>query len=43
MTYLGKESKKRVDICTCITDPLCCRAEQNTVKSTMIKIYFKMK
>ena len=25
MTYTGKESKKRVDICICITDSLCCR------------------
>ena len=29
MTYMGKESKKRVDICICITDSLCCTAETN--------------
>ena len=30
MTYIGKESKKRVDVCICITDSLCCIAETNT-------------
>ena len=30
MTYVGIESKKRVDICICITDSLCCTAETNT-------------
>ena len=27
---MGKESKKRVDICICITDSLCCTPETNT-------------
>ena len=31
MAYMGKESKKRVDICICIMDSLCCTAETNTV------------
>ena len=30
MAYTGKESKKRVDICICITDSLCYTAETNT-------------
>ena len=30
MTYMGKESKT-VDICTRITDSLCCTAETNTL------------
>ena len=30
MTYMGKESKKRVDICKCITDSLCSTEENNT-------------
>ena len=30
MTYMGKESKKSVDICICITDSLCCTPETNT-------------
>ena len=30
MTYMRKESKKRVDICICVTDCLCCTAETNT-------------
>ena len=29
MTYMGKEPKKRVDIC--ITDSLCCIAEGKTI------------
>lgn len=29
--HMGKESKKRVDICICIMDSLCCSAETNTV------------
>lgn len=27
MTFMGKESKTRVHICVCVTDPLCCREE----------------
>ena len=30
MACMGKESKKRVDICMCLTDSLCCTAETNT-------------
>ena len=30
MAYMGKESKKRVDKCICITDSLCCTPETNT-------------
>ena len=30
MTHMGKESKKRVDICICITDSLCCTPATNT-------------
>ena len=30
VTYMGKESKKRVDPCICIADSLCCTAEANT-------------
>ena len=30
MTYMGKESKKTVDLCICITDSLCCILETNT-------------
>ena len=28
ITYMGKESEKRMDIC--ITEPLCCITETNT-------------
>ena len=41
----GKESK-RVDICICITDSLCCISETNTTLSinyTPIKINLKRK
>ena len=31
MTYMGKESKKRVGICICINDSLCCTPETNTI------------
>ena len=31
MTYMGKESEKRVDLCICVTDSLCCTAETNTI------------
>ena len=40
MAYVGKESK-RVDICICITDTLCCTPETNTtfkISYTAIKI-----
>ena len=30
MAYMGKESKKRVEMCKCITDSLCCTPETNT-------------
>ena len=30
MAYMGKESKKGVDLCICITDSLCCTHENNT-------------
>ena len=30
MAYMGKGSKKRVDICICITDSVCCTLETNT-------------
>ena len=31
MAYMGKNlKKKRVDICICITDSLCCTPETNT-------------
>ena len=30
MNFMGKEPKKRVDICTCITDSLYRTAETNT-------------
>ena len=30
MTYVRKESKKRVDICICITGSLCCTPQTNT-------------
>ena len=30
MTYMGKESKNRVDICICMTDSLFCIPETNT-------------
>ena len=30
VTYMGKESKKRVDPCIWIADSLCCTAEANT-------------
>ena len=30
MAYMGKESKKRVDGCICITESLCCTPETNT-------------
>ena len=29
--YMGKESKKRIDICICITDSLYCMPETNTI------------
>ena len=35
IAYMGKESKKRVDICICITDSLCCTAETNNIISTI--------
>ena len=31
MTYVGKESKRRVCICICIADSLCCTAETNQI------------
>ena len=44
MTYTGKESKKRVDICICITDSLCCTAEINTtLQNNYNKIKLKKK
>ena len=27
IVYRGKESEKRTDVCTCITDSICCTAE----------------
>ena len=30
MAYMGKEGRKKVDVCICITDSLCCTAETNT-------------
>ena len=27
MTYMGNKSKKKLDICMCITDSLCCTVE----------------
>ena len=30
-TYMGKEYKKRVDICVCITDSLCYTVAANTL------------
>ena len=30
MAYMGRESKKRVDICICVTDSLCCTPATNT-------------
>ena len=30
MAYMGKASKKRVDVCICITDSLRCIPETNT-------------
>ena len=30
MAYMGKDSRKRVNICICITDSLCCTPETNT-------------
>ena len=30
MTFMGEESKKRQDICICITDSLCCTPDTNT-------------
>ena len=29
MAYMGKESKKGVDICICIPDSPCCKPETN--------------
>ena len=29
MAYMGKESKKRLDICIFITDSLCCKGESH--------------
>ena len=31
MTYLEKESEKRVNVCIHITDSLCCTLETNTL------------
>ena len=36
MAYMVKESKKRVEICICKTDSLCCTPETNTVN----QLYF---
>ena len=33
---MGKESK-RVDICTCVTDSLCCTAETEHCKTKIVK------
>ena len=46
MAYTGKESKKRVDICICITDSLCLTAETNTtlqLNYTPIKSFKKQR
>lgn len=41
MTYKGKKSKTRVDVCICITDSLNCTAEINTdCKSTILQYKF---
>ena len=29
--YTGKESEKRMDVCTCKTESLCCMAEMITI------------
>ena len=45
MTYMGKESKKRVDICIWITDSLSCTPGANTtlqVNYTPINIFEKV-
>ena len=31
MAYMGKELLKKVDICICITDSLCCTPETNRI------------
>ena len=39
----GKRILKRIDVCICITDPLCCTAETNTtllISYTPMKINF---
>ena len=44
-THLGKESKKRVDICMCVADSLGCTPKANTTLSinyTPIKFFFKV-
>ena len=44
MTYMGKESLKRMDIYVCVTDSFCCRAETNTtlqINYTSIKLLKK--
>lgn len=44
MAYIGTDSKKRVDVCICVTDSLCCMAETNTIlydNYTPIKITLK--
>ena len=28
--YMGKQPKKRLDVCVCATDSLCCTNETNT-------------
>ena len=39
-TYMGKEPKKAMDMCICITESLCCTAEIITlyINYTSIKI-----
>ena len=36
--YMGKESKKRVVVCVCVADSLCCTPETQHCKSTILQL-----
>ena len=40
---MRKESKKRMNICICITEALCCTPETNKIKINYTPIKLKLK
>ena len=44
ITYIGKESEKRTDICVCVNESLCFTSETNTLSKTNYNLikFFKI-